>query len=68
MRLIELGCCGRFAIYIHMELVFNYYFHHSSLILINGDGTANIIQIREGVTQGGPVDMVAYSIGALPLI
>ena len=31
--------------------VFNFYHHHSLLVLINGDGKANIIHSREGVTQ-----------------
>ena len=48
--------------------LFNYYRHHSSLALINGDGMANVLHGRESVTQGDPLTMVAYGIVILPLI
>ena len=48
--------------------VFNCYHNHFSLVLRIGDGTATIINIREVVTQGDPLDMFAYRIGILPLI
>ena len=47
---------------------FNCYIHHSALVLRKGDGTANIIHIREGVTQGELLDMVACDIGVLLII
>ena len=47
---------------------FKRYCHHSSFILRNGDSTANILHSREGVTQGYPLAMFAYGIGALLLI
>ena len=40
---------------------------HYFLVLRNGDGTANIVHSRESVTQGDPLDIVAYVIGVLPL-
>ena len=50
------------------RLFFNCYLHHSSLVRRNGYVAANIILIRESVTQGYPLDMVAYEIKTLPLI
>ena len=66
MRLIESECCGPFAIYGRLEPVFlNCYRRHSSLVLHNGDGTTNIIHIREGVKHELPLDMAAFGIGVL---
>ena len=48
--------------------VFNSYRNHSSLVLRRGYGTANILDIREGVTQGYLMDMVVYGIGIILLI
>ena len=50
------------------RFVFNCYRQNTLLLLQNGDGTANIIHSREGVTQGDPLDMGAYGIGFLPRI
>ena len=58
-----------FAIYGSLELfLFNCYHHHSSLVLRNVDGTANIMHIREIVTQGCPLAVVAYVIVFLLII
>ena len=52
-----------------LELVFfNYYHHHSLLVLRNGYGTENILHSKEGVAQGAPLAMVYYSVGFLLLI
>ena len=51
-----------------VHFVVNFYRRHSSLVLINGDGTANILHSREGVTQGYPLVMVSYGIGIVLLI
>ena len=45
----------------------NCYRNWSFLVLRNGNGTASFLHSREGVTQGDPLDMVAYGIGVLPL-
>ena len=47
---------------------FNWYRHWSLLVLRNVNGTASILNSREGVTQGGPLAMIVYGIGILPLI
>ena len=47
---------------------FNCYRHWSLLVLWNLNGTAIIIHSREGMTQGGPLAMIAYGIVILPLI
>ena len=46
----------------------NHYHHWSQLILQNGNETANLLHIREGMTQEYPLDMLAYGIGVLQLI
>ena len=33
-----------------------------------GDGSGHFLHIKEGVTQGDPLNMITYSIGVLPLI
>ena len=33
-----------------------------------GNGTTSILNIREGVTQGDTLEMIAYRIGILPII
>ena len=50
------------------RFVFNCYGHWSSLVFRNGNGTAIIIHSREGMTQGYPIEMIAYGIGIIPLI
>ena len=50
------------------RFVFNFYRHLSFLILQKGIGTASFIHNMEGVTQGYPLDMVAYGMGIIPLI
>ena len=47
---------------------FNCYHPWSSLILRNGNGMSSILHSREVVMQGGPLAMVAYGVGVLPLI
>ena len=42
--------------------------HWSSLVLRNWNGMSNFLHSRKGVMQGGPLAMVAYVIGVLPLI
>ena len=49
-------------------LVLNCYRHWSSLVLRNGNGMFSFLHIREGVTQGDPLDMAADVIGVIPLI
>ena len=52
-----------------LELVFlNCYRHWSLFVFRNGDGTGSVLHSREGVTQGGPLEMIAYEIGILPPI
>ena len=50
------------------HFIFNFYHHWLSLVLWNWNGTASFLHSREGVTQGGPIAMIAYGIGILPLI
>ena len=50
------------------SFVFNCYRHWSSLVLRNGNGKASFLNSKEGVTQGGPLSMIVYRIGILPLI
>ena len=47
---------------------FNCYRHWSFLVLRNGNWMAIFLHIREGVTQGGPLAMIAYGIRILSLI
>ena len=47
---------------------FNCYRHWDMLVIRAGDGTGQLLFIREGVTQGDPLSMVAYGLKTLPLI
>lgn len=51
--------------------MFNLYRHWNTLLLYsynNSNRPESIIHSKEGVTQGGQMEMVAYGIGILPLI
>ena len=48
--------------------VLNFYRQWSLLVLRNRNEMASFMNSREGVTQGGPLSMVAYGIDVLPLI
>ena len=48
--------------------VFHYYPHWSFLVLRNRGGEDSIMHIREGVTQGNLLAMIAYGIIIFPLI
>ena len=50
------------------RFVFSCYRHWLSIVLKNGDSTANILHSREGVIPGYPLAMIVYVIGVLPLI
>ena len=53
-RSIKLEFCGQFVIYGIPELIFlNCYYHCSSLVLSNVNGTDSFLHSRQGVTQGG---------------
>ena len=69
-RSTESKGCEQFDIYGHTELAsfLNFYFHWSSLVLQNGNGTGIFLHSRQGVMQGDPLDFITYVIGILPLI
>ena len=50
------------------RFVLNCYRHWSFIVLWNGNGTVRFMHGREGVMQGDPLSMVAYSIGVILLI
>ena len=50
------------------HFVFNCYHRNSLIVLRNRDGTSNILQSWESVTQVDPLTIVAYMIGVLLLI
>ena len=50
------------------SLFFNCSHHWPLLVLHDRNGTATFMHIREGVTQGEALAMVAYGLGVLPLI
>ena len=45
--------------------VFNYYCNWSSLVVHNRNEMYSFMHSREGVTQGGPLAMIAYGIGII---
>ena len=47
---------------------FNLYCHWSFLVLRNRNGKAIFLHIKEGTTQGDPLEMITYGIEILPLI
>ena len=52
-----------------VQFRFNFYRHWATLVVRKtGDGSANILYSKEGVTQGGLLAMITYGIGVLPLI
>ena len=51
------------------QFTFNCYRHWSTLVVRDtGDGSGHFLHIKEGVTQGDPLTMIAYGIWVLPLI
>ena len=51
------------------QFTFNCYCHWATLVVRNTeDGSGHFLHIKEGVTQGDPLAMIAYGIGVLPLI
>ena len=51
------------------QFTFNFYRHWDTLVVWDmGDGSGHFLHSKEGVTQGGPLAMIAYCIGVLPLI
>jgi hypothetical protein len=50
------------------RFAFNCYKHWAILVIRDNDGTAIFLHSKEGVTQGDPLAMFGYGIGALPLI
>ena len=51
------------------QFTFNCYRHWATLVVRDtGDGSGHFLHSKERVTQGGPLAMIAYGIGVLPLI
>ena len=51
------------------QFTFNCYRHWATLVVRDtGDGSCHFLHIKEGVTQGDPLTMIAYGIEVLPLI
>jgi hypothetical protein len=50
------------------RFVFNCYKHWGTLVIQGNDGSVAFINSKEGVTQGEPLSMFAYSVGVLSLI
>ena len=51
------------------QFKFNCYRHWATLMVRDtGDGLSHFLHSKEGVTQGGPLAMIAYGIGVPPLI
>ena len=54
---------------IGAQFTFNCYRHWATLVVRDsGDGSGHFLHIKEGVTQGDPLAMIAYGIGVPPLI
>ena len=52
-----------------MQFTFNCYRHWNTLMVRHtADGSGHFLHSKEGVTQGGPLAMIAYGTGVLPLI
>ena len=50
------------------QFTFNRYRHWATLVVRDtGGGSSHFLHIKEGVTQGDPLAMIAYGIGVLPL-
>ena len=49
------------------HFISNCYCLQSSIVLRNGDETANTFHSKEGATQGYPLTIVVYGIGFIPL-
>ena len=50
------------------RFAFNCYSHWATLVIRAGDGKGQFLFNKEVVTQGYPLEMVAYGLGILPLI
>ena len=50
------------------RFVFNRYRQWDTLVIRAGNRTGHLINIKEGVTQGDPLDMITYCLGILLLI
>ena len=51
------------------QFTFKCYRHWATLVVWDtGGGSGHFLHIKEGVTQGYPLSMIAYRIGFLPLI
>ena len=51
------------------QFTFNCYHHWATLVVRDtADGSGQFLHSKEGVTQGGPLALIAYGIGVLPLI
>ena len=51
------------------QFMFNCCRHWATLVVwYTGDGSGHFLYIKEGVTQGDPLAIIAYGIGVLPLI
>ena len=51
------------------HFTFNFYCYCATLVVRDtGDGSVFFLHIKEGVTQGDPLAIIAYGIGVLPVI
>ena len=48
--------------------IFNCYRHWYTIVIRAGDRTGHFLHSKEGVTQGDPLDMIAYGLGISPFI